>query len=237
LFALAGQQILTAGALEWLGQDPPPSTGRGTLGAALRDGTRWLWTMLRVVALCAGLAIAAGLLVNGVFQAIEDAGQEARWSGFFLGVALPAMKAVAMLVVMTLIGAFGLWTRVALVHDERRVVRTAALLVLRAWGRAPLRGPALYAAVTLISLLVPAAVLAAWRQLPGGALATGLWSALWLAVMGGQSFLWHWLLRAALLTYAGPRFEDLHGRPDGPLNIGDTLRRFIRLLPGFRRTM
>jgi len=223
--ALLGQQILGAGALSWLAPGRERLTSIPSVaGAVLREGTPWLWTMLRVVLLAAVLA-AAGLAGLGwIHERLALCGEPAGWSGRTIFLLLPAARGATSLLWLSLVGAWAFWCRVLLIADSRRTVRSVGVLVLRVWWRHPLRAPLFYVGVVLAMLLASALTLLWWRQAPpvdlGGALLLGL---SWLLLLLLKAVAWHWLLRAGRLLYAGPSLDDLRRRPDGPLGLGRLL--------------
>jgi hypothetical protein len=220
------QQILTAGALGWLDPGRRERPEGSTPGAVLRQGTPWIWAMLRVV-LLAGLLAAGGLGALGwLHERLALYGEVEGWSGRTLWMLLPALRGGLSLGWLSLVGAWAFWCRVLMIADGRHTARTAGALVLRVWWRHPVRAPLFYVALVLLTLAGSAAMLAAWRQAPpedlfGAVLRGGSWLLLLLL----KAVAWHWLLRAGRLLYAGPSLDDVRQRPDGPLGVGRLLKR------------
>ena len=127
----------------------------------------------------------------------------------------------------TLIGALAFWCRLVTVADGRRRVRRTLVVVLGVWRRHPLRGPLLFLGTQLVVGLGTAAPLGLWRQHPPATvLGAVIWFAIWLCGIGLSSVVWHWLLRAGLLLYAGR--EELRTMPDQPLGLRQALARLYR---------
>lgn len=232
VLALVGQQVLVAGALDWLepAHGPRPSSAEEPVAlAVIKSGGRWLWAMLRVV-LFAGALSAVGLTaIDWLFERLVDHGTGQGWTGRTLWLHLPLLEAVASLVWAATVGAWAFWCRVLMVADNRRRVRSVGLLVLRVWRRRPLTAPLFFVVLTLTMLLGSAAVLALWRQHPPAALLGVIPLAVtWLLVLLVQAMAWHWLLRVARLLYADVSLDDLRNRPDAPLGLGRLVKRLLR---------
>jgi hypothetical protein len=228
LIALLGEQLLVAGGLDWLAPGRQRDTSRRTapLRAILAKGLSWLWPMIKVLLLAALLAGLGLKLLDWGAERLEDHAEVAGWSGYATQALLPLLRGLLALLWLALVGAWAFWCRVLMVADGRRTARCALLLAGRLCLRRPLRGPLFYVALTLLMQTVGALVLALWRQSPpasaGGA---SLWALSWLLVVVLQAFLWHWLLHAARLLYADGSFDDLRGRPDGPLGLWAWVKR------------
>lgn len=221
VLALLGQQVLAAGALSWLGRD-------GRAGAVWRAvparGLGWLWPMLKVLLLAAVCSGAGLALLGRLFDALDRHGDVAGWTGHTMMVCLPALRVIAAVVWLAVVGAWAFWCRVLLVADGRRTVRSAWLLVLRVFRRHPLRAPLFYVVVTLASQLGAGVLLVAWRQGPPDSASAVLpWLGSWLLVLALQGYLWYWLLHSARLLYALPDLDGVRRRPDGPVGLGRAL--------------
>ena len=106
------------------------------------------------------------------------------------------------------------------VADQRRRVRRLWTVVPRLWWRHPIVALVLHFLLALGSLFAAAAVIFFWRQSSGGARG---WAVLWLLVLAGLSFLWHWRLRAGRLLWSSADLIDLRAVPDTPWRLPSRL--------------
>ena len=102
-------------------------------------------------------------------------------------------------------------------------------VVPRLWWRRPVAALALHFVLALGGLLAGVGALYAWRQSSAGA--SG-WALLWLAVLAGLSFLWHWRLRAGRLLWSSAALIDLRAVPDLPWRLPARLLGAVRRRPG-----
>jgi hypothetical protein len=191
-------------------------------------GGRSLWAYLRIALTALVLAALGARLIGAVGSRLLDHAQQELWTmqTRFL---IQAGRGVATLCWLTLVGVVAWWCRLIVVADERRRVRRVWTLVPRLWWRRPLGALALHFLLALGGLIAGAATLFAWRQSGSGF--TG-WALLWLAVLAGLSFLWHWRLRASRLLWSSPDLIDLRAVPDVPWRLPtrllDAVRRILR---------
>ncbi|MFQ5350914.1 MAG: hypothetical protein ACE5EG_10770 [Thermoanaerobaculia bacterium] len=211
--AWLGNLLLTAGAVAIFG------TARGDRPLVWRTifeaGTRSLWAYLRIALTALVLAALGARLIGAISDQLMDHATAALWtlhSKFLLQVA----RGLATLCWLTLVGVFAWWCRVILVADERRRVRRLWTVVPRLWRRRPLAALVGHFLLALAALLAGTGVIVAWRQSTAGALG---WSLLWLLVLAGLSFLWHWRLRAGRLLWSSPELLDLRAVPDAPWGL------------------
>ncbi|RMF73170.1 MAG: hypothetical protein D6738_09485 [Acidobacteria bacterium] len=212
--------VLRPGALAVLAAaergTPVPRPAR----AVLAEGVRWIGPMLRVALVTALLIALGAALVGRAFGALSLHGARAGWSDLRLDVVLPLLRLAALGVVVALAGALAAMTRVVLVADRRRLVRSALPIAARVLRGAP--GGALVFPVVLHGVVagLGLVVLGWWRQHPpAGAGAAALRVVLLALLVALQAFGWHWMLRAGLRVYALPRFEPLRVRLDRPWNL------------------
>ena len=202
LFAVLASQILTAAALAVLapGRRSPPRLAR-----SLREaGPRYLPAFLRVLFVAALLAVLGVLGLGAAFDRLLLAGKRAAWTAEAELVFLPTGRVLAQAAWLAGVGAWSLGCRAFLVAGEERRVRRVVLPVLRAFGRAPFAGPGLFVVATLGAQGLAGLVLILWLdRAPGGFAATAGWLGLWLGVMAVHAWVWHGLVRAALLLRAG----------------------------------
>ena len=164
-------------------------------------------------------------ITGKIFDRLIDHGQLAGWTGETLFTVVQ-LRGVVLLLVASAIGVAAMWCRVILASGDRRFVRRMNTVVPRVGWRHPFQGILLPMALGIGSLLLGAWVLFSWRQ--SGAGATGLWSALWLAVLLVQSWIWHWRLRICCTVWDDPRHDRLRETPDEPWHV------FRRLFGRFR---
>jgi hypothetical protein len=217
-----GSQLLTAGAITVL--RGPAEDGRRLWRASIDLGMPHLLAYLRiafVAALWLGLCF---WLVNRGISWLADRGELNGWSASTLLWALTVTRAAALVVLGGIVGTCALWCRVLVVIGNRRRVRRLHEIVPRLIARAPLQGLVLQVVLSSVSVIVGAAVLFAWRQSTGG---TALWVVVWLLVLLGQAYVWHWRLR--ILCALTEQMRDRWTRvPDEPWRF---LRRLWRRLP------
>jgi len=217
LLALLGQQVLTAGALAWLSSDTDRAGGRGVFVHVLREGTPWIWAMLRVVLLAALVAVVGIAALSGLFDWLDDHGKAEGWRGWTMIVLLPVLRLVLTLAWLFKVGAFALWCRTVMLADGRRRVRSVALIVWRVWWRRPFSAPLRYMVVMGGATLLGAVVLVSWRQMPpAGPLIARIWLVAWMLALLVQAAAWYHVLSSARTMYAGWFFDDLRARPEGP---------------------
>ena len=213
VLAWLGNLLLTAGAVALFG------TPRGSQPLVWRTifeaGTRSLWAYLRIALIALVLAALGARLIGMLAGLLLEHGQEALWTmrARFL---VQVGRGLATLCWLTLVGVFAWWCRVIIVADQRRRVRRLWTVVPRIWRRRPIAGLLLHFLLALGGLLAGGAVVLAWRQSSANALG---WTLLWLAVLGGLSFLWHWRLRAGRLLWSSPDLVDLRAVPDAPWGL------------------
>ena len=222
LVAWLGNLLLTAGAVKLFGSaaDGPPRVWRTVFGA----GTGALWAYLRIALIALLLAAIGARFVGIIAGRLLDHGTDAEWTlrAKFL---VQVGRGLATLCWLTLVGVFAWWCRVIVVADERYRVRRLLTLVPRLWRRRPVGALALHFLLALGGLLAGSAVLFAWRQSAAG---YGGWTVLWLAVLVGLSYLWHWRLRASRLLWSSPDLLDLRAVPDAPWRLPSRLYARLR---------
>lgn len=214
--AIVLDQVLLAGAIEWLAGAPSPSGGaRRRLRDAMRRGAARLRPFLFAAAW--GLA-GTGLGVLGIRALgtmLAAAGDRRGWSAVTMRVAVPWTMGGALVLWAALCGAWVFWTRVLLALDRRVHVPATGLLAARVLLRRPSRTALVFIAVALASMAPTGAYLASWFVAePGSARGVVLWAAGWLAVLTAQACAWVWLVRHALRTAGDPGLLRLRERPD-----------------------
>jgi hypothetical protein len=226
--AWLGNLLLTAGAVALFGTatDDRPRVW----GTVFKAGTHSLWAYLRIALIALFLAAVGARVIGLIAGHLLEHGQEALWTmrARFL---VQAGRGLATLCWLTLVGIFAWWCRVIVVADQRRRVRRLWTVVPRLWLRRPVGALALHFLLALGGLLASSSVIFAWRQSSAGALG---WTLLWLAVLAGLSWLWHWRLRAGRLLWSSPDLIDLRAVPDLPWRLPRRL--FGRLRPPLRGT-
>ncbi len=223
--AWLGNLLLTAGAVALFGtaSDGRPKVWRTVFGA----GTQVLWAYLRIALIAVVLAALGARIVGAIAERLLDHGSQAQWTlhAKFL---VQVGRGLATLCWLTLVGVFAWWCRVIVVADERHRVRRLLTVVPRLWRRRPVGALALHFLLALGGLLAGTGVLFAWRQSSAGALG---WTLLWLAVLAGLSFLWHWRLRSGRLLWSNPDLVDLRAVPDAPWRLPSRLYAKLRRRP------
>ncbi len=227
ILGLLGQQVLTPGAVAWLDRMRLGQRPRGVFSNVVAEGTPWLWTMFRIVL----LAILLDLLGLGAIILIAEKigvhGLLAGWSSVTLDVVLPRLRLLLTAAWIALVGAGAFWCRLVMVADGRRRIRSAFFIVLRAWRRAALAGPVTFIAVTWMLQVLLGAVIVLWRQHPAAdSTQANLRVCGWALLLLLSAVVWHWLLRAALLTYTASDLFSIRTRPDRPWYL---LRRLFRI--------
>ena len=154
-----------------------------------------------------------------IAEQLLEHGKVALWT-FRTQFLLQAGRGLATLCWLTLVGVFAWWCRVIVVADQRRRVRRLWTVVPRLWWRHPIVALVLHFLLALGSLFAAAAVIFFWRQSSGGARG---WAVLWLLVLAGLSFLWHWRLRAGRLLWSSADLIDLRAVPDTPWRLPSRL--------------
>jgi hypothetical protein len=91
--------------------------------------------------------------------------------------------------------------------------------------RAPVQGFLVSMLLSALSLVGAALVVLAWRQ--SGADALGLWLPIWLAVLLGQAYVWHWRVRMCVELAESGLAAAWSTVPDAPWHV---FRRVWRLL-------
>ncbi len=223
--AWAGNQLLTAGAVTLFGT---AGGGRARVWHKVFEaGGRSLWAYLRIALTALVLAALGARLIGAAGGRLLDHAQQELWTmqARFL---ILIGRGVATLCWLTLVGVFAWWCRVIVVADERRRVRRVWTIVPRLWRRRPLGAMALHFLLALGGLLAGGGALFAWRQ--SGAGVSG-WALVWLAVLAGLSFLWHWRLRASRLLWSSPDLIDLRAVPDVPWRLPTRLLGAVRRRP------
>jgi hypothetical protein len=220
--AWLGNQLLTAGAARILDRrSPPPRVWRTTIDV----GRQYLGRYLRVAAFAAVWVLIAILLTNRAFEWLADRGTLAGWSAQTLLLTLPVTRALVLVAIASAVGTAALWCRVIVVHDQRRCVRRLHQVVPRLARRAPVRGFVLSMLLSALSLVVAALVVLAWRQSGAGAL--GVWLPLWLAVLLGQAYVWHWRIRACIELADAGLATAWSAVPDTPWHVFRRLSQFV----------
>ena len=211
--AWLGNLLLTAGAVAHFGM--PHGSRPRVWRTVFEAGTYSLWAYLRIALIALLLAALGTVGIGMVAGRLAQHGQQELWTmqARFL---LQVGRGLATLCWLTLVGVFAWWCRVIVVADERRRVRRLCTLVPRLWRRRPVGALALHFLLALGGLLASSGVLFAWRQSSANPLG---WILLWLAVLGGMSFLWHWRLRAGRLLWSNPDLIDLRAVPDAPWRL------------------
>ena len=223
--AWVGNQLLTAGAVTVFGT---AGGGRARIWRTVFEaGSRYLWAYLRIALTALVVAAVGARLIGAIGGRLLAHGQHELWT-MQSRLLLQAGQGLATLCWLTLVGVFAWWCRVIVVADERRRVRRVWTVVPRLWRRRPVGALALHFLLALGGLLAGGAALFAWRQ--SGAGATG-WALLWLAVLAGLSFVWHWRLRAGRLLWSSPELVDLRAVPDVPWRLPARLFGRLRRRP------
>lgn len=232
VLAVLADQILTGGAAALLAPGRPLGDRPRVFAVVCREGLTHLWPFLRAVGLGLLLIGIGAALLRLPFKRLESVGYQKGWSGTTMTLLLPLLSVAVTALWTATVGALVFWCRLITAADGRRFVRRTALLALRVLWRYPLRSWGLFASTTLISTLLSAAVLLAWRQaepVRGGALALLLGG--WAAAMFLQALIWVWLVRAGWLLYASRGLADLREVPDAPWGVIARLRRLVGLGP------
>ena len=160
------------------------------------------------------LAMVGSRLIALIAARLLDHGRQELWT-LHSQLLVQAGRGLATLGWLTLVGVFAWWCR----------VRRLWTVVPRLWWRRPVGALLLHLLLALATLLTGAAVLFAWRQSAAGA--SG-WAVLWLAVLAGLSFVWHWRLRAGRGLWSSPDLIDLRAIPDSPWGLTGRLLRWPR---------
>ena len=217
IVAWLGNLLLTAGAVALFG------TARGGRPLVWRTifeaGTRSLWAYLRIALVALVMAMLGARIIGVIAEQLLEHGKLALWT-FRTQLLLQAGRGLATLCWLTLVGVFAWWCRVIVVADQRRRVRRLWTVVPRLWWRHPIVALVLHFLLALGSLFAAAAVIFFWRQSSGGARG---WAVLWLLVLAGLSFLWHWRLRAGRLLWSSADLIDLRAVPDTPWRLPSRL--------------
>ncbi|EYF02173.1 Hypothetical protein CAP_7384 [Chondromyces apiculatus DSM 436] len=227
VLAVLGDQLLTGGAVALLGPRPPKE--RRVLAVVWKRGLTHLWPFLRAVAVGVILTAVGAGLIGALFRRLDVMGYRAGWSGEARALYLPLASVGLTVLWMAAVGALVFWCRLITAADGRRRVRRTLLLALRVFVRHPLRSSGLFVSSTVISTLLPGAVLAAWRQaepVRGGAL--GLLLGGWCAALCLQAVVWIWLVRSGWLLYLHEGLADLRATADAPFGV----LTWLRGLPG-----
>jgi hypothetical protein len=220
VLAVLADQLLTGGALALLDPARPRGERIRVIATVWRDGLTHLWPFLRAALLGLVLSAAGIALLRLLFKRLDVAGYRSGWTGQTVMLTLPMLSLSLSLLWLAVVGAWVFWCRLITAADGRRRVRRTGLLALRVLRRHPLRALGLFVALTLASTILSGAVLVAWRQAdPGSAGRAIPWFLGWLCMVLAQAFVWHWLLRAGRLLYAGGDLADLRGVPDDPLRL------------------
>ncbi len=226
VFAVLGNQLLTAGALSiFLRRATDPDRPR-VLRAIGRDGTAHLGAFLRMLLL--GLlvsAIGASVVGQGM-EAIGHIGDRRAWTAATTVLWLPLISGVAVAIVIAATGAWLLAARAFTVADGRRRVRRSALLALRACWRRPIAWVARFVVTTIALSVGSCGILFAWGQTAPGDGALAGWIALWALVLFVQASLWVWLVRESARLVDDAGLADLRSVPDAPFGFVARLRRF-----------
>jgi hypothetical protein len=218
-----GGMLLTAGAVEILDSR---RVGPARVWRSVFDAGPRAWFAYLRVAVLALLTIALGTSVLGaVFRRLGDHAKIAGWTGWTVVLAIPLSRAALTILWIALVGAGAFWCNVILVADRRQRVRRLTTIVPRLVGRLPVRALLLHVIVGLASLVFAALVLVAWRQ--SAVVDPTPWIVLWAVVLLVQSFVWHWRVRACLLTWDDPRIGDLRRLPDEPWRLPSRLGSWI----------
>ncbi len=224
--AILLDQVLLAGAVEWLAGEPAPSAGsRRRLRDALRRGAAWLRPFL-LAAACGLVATGVGALaIRAVGSRLQDAGDRSGWSAVAMRVAIPWTVGTLLSLWTALCGAWVFWTRVLLALDGRMHVPATGLLAARVLLRRPARTALVFIVVALASVAGTGAYVASWFGAePDSARGVVLWVAGWLAALTAQACAWVWLVRHAVRTAGVPDLRRLREAPDRPLRRPRWLR-------------
>jgi hypothetical protein len=139
------------------------------------------------------LALGTGAL-DFVFDRLARHAKVAGWTGETAHFVLPLARAAAWVAWASLVGSFAFWGRVILAADGRQRVRRLLGIVPRLFWRRPVRALLAHATVGVV-LFGGASVLVAWGQ-------SARIDAWCRAPVGrrsaGQSWIWHWRMRASL---------------------------------------
>ena len=135
VFALTLDLLLTAGALAAVLR--PDELGNTSLKALLGVGARHLTRFLRILFLCVVLCGLSSLALGAVFHRLGIAAARAHRDLVYQALTLGGIRAALGLITFSLVGAFGLVCRALVVADQRRVIRRAAWLSLRACVKRP----------------------------------------------------------------------------------------------------
>jgi hypothetical protein len=221
-----GNLFLTAGAVDIVGRRD--TGGVKVLRTVFDTGVRHLWVYVRI-ALFAVLFIGVGSrLLAVIFERLGEHGQLAGWSAETLVFNLGITRGLILLLWLTIVGVFALWSRVIVVADGRRYVRRLPSLVVRLWLRRPVGSLVVHLVLVFATLFASSGVLAGWRQ--SSARSTG-WIVLWLGVLMAQALIWHWRIRASRLIWSASDLEDLRARPDAPWRLFRRIRERWRKRP------
>ena len=186
-------QVLTAGALIVLDpQRPIPSRTR-VLRILWDEASSHFWPFIRVLLL--GLVVVAlgNVAIIRVFDALGERAAVGGSNAIVRFVYLLGGQALVTAIWVAFVGGLTFWCRVLTVADQRTRVRRTAVLALRVLKRRPLRGPLLFAGVTLAVQVVGLLVLLAISPPSTPPIR---WSAILLFLVL-QVFMWQGLIRQA----------------------------------------
>lgn len=210
-------QLVTSSALRIV--DPYTAPQPVRLWRALwRDGFEYLPAFLRIVLLA---GIVGGLGVAGlgwVFEKVGFAVQRSYPTALVQYVWVGALQSLLVGLWLTGLGVWGLWCRVFLVADRRRVVRRAAWMALKMFWRTPvaLVGPV----VVIVIVQAAGAPLLAWSWLPGPGALRGI---LWFVYLGVQVVCWYGVLHGMRRLYDRRKYDDLRILPDAGFRLPSRL--------------
>ncbi|AKT36352.1 hypothetical protein [Chondromyces crocatus] len=227
VLAVLADQLLTGAAMSLLGPRPPREPR--VLAAVWRQGLTHLWPFLRSAALGVVLMGIGATVIGLLFRRLDVIGYREGWTGETRVLVLPLLSAALTALWLASVGALVFWCRLLTAADGRRRVRRTALLALRVLWRHPFRSWGLFVSSTLVTTLLPAVVLAAWRQAePVRGAALSLLLSGWLAALCLQALVWVWLVRAGWLLYLHKGLLDLRHAPDDAWGVTAWLRSLVR---------
>lgn len=230
VLVILADQVLTGGALVLLAPERAASASTAPDGprrapvrvwlTIWREGLVHLWAFLRAVLLGVLFAALGMALLRLVGRRIDLWAYRAGWTGARQGAVMLGLT-LAALFWLASVGAWVFWCRLITAVDVRWRVRRTGLLVLRVFWRHPLRSWGLFVGLTLLSLFISGVVLFGWFQSEPGTIGGALgWFTLWLITLGGQAFVWMWLVRSGRSLYERPGLADIRARRDEPLFVG-----------------
>jgi len=218
-----GGQFLLAGAVAVLRLPATPADPPRVLASIRRAGASHVRGFLGLVVAALLLGAAGAALLRLLGRTLAAHGDASGWGGVAMGVVIPSLMASLMLLWVASLGAWLLWARALLVIDRPSGAVRAARAAAGVLARHPFAALGFPMALSLGCVAGGGAVVGAWLAAePASSWRGALWAAGMLAVVGAQSFAWHWMVRAVCLMASAldlPRSAASAGaalQQDGP---------------------